>query len=112
MSKELFARVSPRVAGFQMTVEKTQPKDLLRPITKGADSATNQSEFPGITCNLLKAREKSRVHGAIGFGFASHCLNNWRETFRPISKRSNRNQIITFDSRLNTALENEFCICM
>ena len=25
-----------------------------------------------ITSNLLKAREKSRVKGAIGFGFASH----------------------------------------
>ena len=112
MSKELFARVSPRVAGFQMTVEKPQPKELLRPITTGANSAMNQSEFSGITCNLLIAREKSRVHGAIGFGFASHCLNNWRERFRPISKRSNRNQVITLDSRLKTALENEFCICM
>ena len=29
----------------------------------------NQSQFPAITCNLLKAREKSRAHGAIGFGF-------------------------------------------
>ena len=25
-----------------------------------------------VTCNLPKAREKSRVQGAIGFGFASH----------------------------------------
>jgi len=32
----------------------------------------NQSEFLEITCNLLEAREKPRVHGAIGFGFASH----------------------------------------
>ena len=29
----------------------------------------NQSEFLEITCNLLKAREKSRVQGAIGLGF-------------------------------------------
>ena len=43
----------------------------------------NQSEFLAITCNLLKAREKSRVQGAIGFGFAfaSHWLKNWREIF-------------------------------
>ena len=36
----------------------------------------NQSQFLAITCNSLEAREKSRVHGAIGFGFASHWLKN------------------------------------
>ena len=36
----------------------------------------NQSQFLEITCNSLEAREKSRVHGAIGFGFASHWLKN------------------------------------
>ena len=34
----------------------------------------NQSEFLAITGNLLKAREKSRVKGAIGYGFASKKL--------------------------------------
>ena len=87
-----------------MTVEKPKPKQLLRPITTGADSATNQSQFLEITCNTLKAREKSRVHGAIAFGFASHWLKNWRESFKPITKRGNRNYIITFDSHLKTAL--------
>ena len=96
------------ISGFQMTVEKPKPKQLLRPITTGADSATNQSQFLEITCNTLKAREKSRVHGAIGFGFASHWLKNWRESFKPITKRSNRNYIITFDSHLKTALELRF----
>ena len=47
-----------------MTVER------LRPIATGANSVV--SEFLAITCNLLKAREKSRVLGAIGLGFASH----------------------------------------
>ena len=42
-----------------MAVEK--PKQLLRPITMGANSVMNQSEFLAITCYLLKAREKSRV---------------------------------------------------
>ena len=46
----------------------------------------NQSEFLAITCNLLKAREKSRVQRTIGFGFASHWLKNWHEIFRPITK--------------------------
>ena len=55
-----------------MTVEKPKPKQLLQPITTGADSAMNQSQFLAITCNSLKAREKSRVPGAIAFGFASH----------------------------------------
>ena len=87
-----------------MTVEKPKPKQLLRPITTGAGSAMNQSQFLAIIYNLLKAREKSRVHDAIGFGFASHWLKNWRESFKPITKRSNRNHVITFDSHLKTAL--------
>ena len=86
-----------------MTVEKPKPKQLLRPITTGANSAMNQSQFLAITCNLLKAQEKSRVHGAIGFGFASHWLKNWLESFKPIIKRSNGNHVITFDSYLKTA---------
>ena len=85
-----------------MTVEKPKPKQLLRPITTGAGSAMNQSQFLATICNLLKAREKSRVHGAIGF--ASYWLKNWRESFKPITKRSNRNHVITFDSHLKTAL--------
>ena len=87
-----------------MTVEKPKPKQLLRPITTGADSAVNQSQFLAITCNSLEAREKSRVHGVIGFGFDSHWLKNWRESFKPITKLSNRNYGITFDSHLKTAL--------
>ena len=89
-----------------MTVGKAKPKQLLRPITTEADSAMNQSQFLVITCNSLVAREKSRVHGAVGFGFgfASHWLKNWRESFKPISKGSNRNHVIAFDSPLKTAL--------
>ena len=64
----------------------------------------NQSQFLAITCNSLEPQEKSRVHGAIGFCFDSHWLKNWRESFKPITKRSNRNHVITFDSHLKTAL--------
>ena len=85
-----------------MTVEK--PKQLLRPITTGAVSAMNQSQFLTITCNSLEAREKSRVHDASGFGFDSHWLKNWRESFKPITKRNNHNNVISFDSHLKTAL--------
>ena len=44
-----------------MTVEKS--------ITTVENSAMNQSEILVITRNFLKAWEKSRVQGAIGFGF-------------------------------------------
>ena len=39
----------------------------------------NQSQFLAIICNSLEALEKSSLHGAIGFGFDSHWLKNWRE---------------------------------
>ena len=87
-----------------MTVEKPKPKQLLRPITTGPGSAMNQSQFLAFTCNSLEAREKSRVHGTIGFVFASHWLKNWRDSFKPITKRSNCNHVITFESHLKTAL--------
>ena len=66
-----------------MTVEKPKPKQLLRPITTGAGSAMNQSQFLGITCNSLKALEKSRIGGVIGFD--SHWLKNWHESFKALS---------------------------
>ena len=72
-----------------------------------ANTPTNHNrnkQFLAITCHSLEAREKARVHGAIGFGFASHWLKNWRESFKPITKRSNRNHVITIDSHLKTAL--------
>jgi len=89
---------------FSNDCRKTKTKAIFRPITTGVNSAMNQSQFLEITCNSLEAREKSRVHGAIGFSFASHWLKNWRESFKPITKRSNRNHVITFDSHLKTAL--------
>ena len=86
-----------------MTVKKPKPKQLLLPITTGASSAMNQSQFLAVTCNSLEAREKSRVHDAIGFGFVSHWLKNWCES---ITTRSNRNHVITFDSHLKTVIMN------
>ena len=43
----------------------------------------------------------------LDFGFAFHWQKNWRESFKPITKRSNRNHVITFDSHLKTALSDE-----
>ena len=90
-----------------MTVEKPKRKQLFRPIATGTNSSMNQLQFLAITCNAPEAREISRVHGAIGFDFASHWLKNWRESFKPITKRSNRNHVITFDSHLKTALRSK-----
>ena len=89
-----------------MTLEKPKPKpkQFLRPITTGAGSAINQSQCLAITCNSLEAREKSRLHCAIGFGFDSRWLKKCRESIKPITKRSNRNHVITFDSHLKAAL--------
>lgn len=41
---------------------------------------------------------------ATGFGFASYRLQKWRDIFKPITSRSNRNRESTFDSHLITAL--------
>ena len=64
--------------------------------------STRRSEFLPITWDLLKAREKSRVHGVIGL--APHWLKNWRENFKPITKRRSRNRVVTLKSHLKTAL--------
>ena len=64
---------------FSNDCRKTKTKAITPTNPTGADSAMNQSQFPAVTCNPLKAREKSRVHGAIGF--ASHWLKNWHESF-------------------------------
>ena len=70
----------------------------------------NQSEILAIVCNLLKARKKMSAQFAIGFGFASHWLKNWREIFKPVTKCSNRNRVIGFDRHLKTYLYKEIVI--
>ena len=49
-------------------------------------------------------QHQSRVQNAIGVDFAFHWLKNCRQTFQPITERSKRNRIITFDSHLRTAV--------
>ena len=63
-----------KTAGFERVSNECRKTNWQYQITTRANSAMNQSEFLAITCNLLKAREKSRVRGVIGFGFASHWL--------------------------------------
>ena len=60
-----------------MTVEKLIPSKLLLPITTGENSAMSQSEFLAITCKLARA----------------WC--DWHEVFKPVTKRSNGDRLIT-----------------
>ena len=75
-----------------MTVEEPKPKQLLRQITTGAGSALSQLQLSVTRSNLF------------GFGYNSHWLKNWRESFKPITKCRNCNHVITFDSHLKTVL--------
>ena len=87
-----------------MTVQKSKPKQFLQPITTGANSAMNQSEFLAITCNSPKAREK--IH-AFKVRLVLVLLLIGRKTgasFKPVTKCSNSNHVITFDSHLKSAL--------
>lgn len=63
-----------------------------------------QSEFQQLHVTCSKGRKKSRVQGALGFGFASHCWKNRDDIFKPITKCSNQNHVITFNGHLKTAL--------
>ena len=82
-----------------MTVEKQMAKCLLRPITSGANSTMNQSEYLTITRDLLKAREESAYKvSLLWFCFSSVKL--LCETLKSITTRSHHNREITFDSHL------------
>ena len=61
----------------------------------------NQSEFLEITCSY--SSKCMKIHAAIGFGVASDWSKNWRESFKPIPKRSNSHRVITIDGNLKTA---------
>ena len=87
---------------FSNDCRKTNTK-VIEPITAGANSAMNQSEFIAITCNLLKAREKSHAQDTIGFGFASNWLKKRREILKPVTKCYNLNRVITSHSHLEIA---------
>ena len=91
-------------SGFQMT--DTKNKKIKKTVNLTGHKWRKQRNEPiriqGMKYNFLKARQKSRIQGVLGFGFASHWLKNWREIFKPITKRSNC--VINFDSRLKTAL--------
>ena len=77
-----------------MTVENPKPKQLLRPIKTGADSAMNRSQFLAIIC------KRGKDHLYIWCDW----FRKTDATLKQITKRSNRNHVITFDSHLKNAL--------
>ena len=93
---------------FSDDCRKTKSKAITLTNHNRSEQRDEPITILAMTCNSLKAREKSRVCGAIGFGFASHWLKKWPESFKPITKRSNRNHVITFDSHLKTVLFGNF----
>ena len=99
-----------------MTAEKPKPKQLLRPIATGTNSAMNQSQF--LATELPETSSKRGKNHAYKVGLVLVLVlrligwKNWRESLKPITKRSNRNHVITFDSHLKTALScRQFVIC-
>ena len=61
-------------SGFQLSVVKPKPKQLLWSIATDVNNTTSQSEFKANTWNWHQAREN-----AIAFGLDSHWLRKWRE---------------------------------
>ena len=87
-----------------MTVEKKKNK-AITPTNHNTNKQCHEPiTIPSNYLLLARSAGKSRVKGAIGFVFASHWLKNWRDSFKPITTRINRNYVITFDSHLKTAL--------
>ena len=71
-------------------VRKTKTKVITLAITKNTDNTVNQSKFEVISCSWRKARENACERVTIAFGFTSDWMKKWRESFKPITKRSNR----------------------
>ena len=62
-----------------------------------------QSESEVIAGNRHKARESARIQLVVILRLIG--LKNWREIFKPITKRNNRIHLTTFDSHLKTAIK-------
>ena len=79
VTEKLISFVKYRAVFKQLS--KNQNQSNYSDQSQQEQTALNQSQFLAIICNSLKAREKSRVRGATGFGFTPHWLKNCRESF-------------------------------
>lgn len=77
----------------------------------GANSEMKQSISGRITCNLLKAR-KSRAYKVCLVFVLLLIRRKTDEIFKPDTKRSNHNRVISLESHLKTDLQTtEACNC-
>ncbi len=71
----------------------------------------SQSKLKANTCSWYEARENVRERVTIGFGLTPDWPRKSRESFKPITKRSNAKPTqFTFDTQVKTALLKLFCI--
>ena len=86
-----------------MTVEKPKPKQFM--IVTNHNRSRQRHEPITIPSNYLKlARSAGKITRTWRDWFCFSLVENWRESFKPITKRINRNNVITFGSHLKTAL--------
>ena len=77
-------------ANRQEQLAKSDSNNIVAPISSNAElPLARHRPDPAMKSGKLSSTDK---------------LKNWRESFKPITKRSNRNHVITFDSQLKTAL--------
>ena len=95
------AYISDLLDRFWNNCQKPNISEIILTNCNGSKQCDEPIRILAVTCNLLKAREKSRGQGAIGF--SCHWSKTWREIFAPITKRSNHNRAFTFDRHLKTA---------
>ena len=67
---------NPQIERFSNDCRKTKTKAITPTNHDRGKQRDEPITIPSNDLNLLKAREKSRVHGGIGFGFATHWLKN------------------------------------
>ena len=70
-------------------------------VTSTNHNRRKQRDEPAIIRNFFKAREKSHVQAALGFGFASHWLN---KTGAPISLSQSLNVEIAITQLISASI--------
>ena len=68
-------------SGFQLSVVKPKPKQLVWPITTDVNNTTSQSDLEANTCNWHQAREKACGENTNGFGLDSPLVEKVARVF-------------------------------
>ena len=84
-----------------------QPSDAISRADQAKNEEGDNGKWFSVGMNInyiCTCKHGVHVLVVISFGFPFHCLINWREIFKPITRRSNCNRVITFDRNFKTAL--------